>query len=135
MWQAAPLNTPQSRLGLLVEPLLADELVPASSFQTILEDIGSEYGFVDWGPEFTHMHATSLPHLTNPSRAFGLGGLDGDHIVNRSAAAYLPTRSAQRYLDAERLHLVADAPRFFYPAWVVWREDPNPELLSVARST
>lgn len=81
------------------------------------------------------MHATSLPHLTNPSRAFELGGLDGDYIEDRRAAAYLSARSAQRYLDAERLHLVADAPRFFYPAWVVWREDPNPELLSVVLST
>ena len=81
------------------------------------------------------MHATALPHLTNAGRAMALGALAGDYIVNRRAAAYLPARTAQRYIDTGRLHLVADAPRFSYPAWVVWREDLDPELLSVARRT
>jgi len=133
--QAALLYTPQLRPGLLVESVLAEELVLVSSFQTALEDIGPEYVFVDWGPEFTHMHATALPHLTNAGRAMALGALAGDYIVNRRAAAYLPARTAQRYIDTGRLHLVADAPRFSYPAWVVWREDLDPELLSVARRT
>jgi hypothetical protein len=28
---------------------------------------------------------------------------------------------------------VANSPRFAYPAWVVWREDLDPEMLSIAR--
>ncbi len=133
--QAALLYSPQLRPGLVVEPVLEDELILVSSFEVDLHAITTEYVYVDWGPEFTHMHATALPHLTNSGRSLSLGGLAGDYIVNRKAAAYLPARSVQRYLDAGKLHVVADAPRFHYPAWVVWREGLEPELLSVARRT
>jgi|TARA_R110000850_G_scaffold30737_4_gene84934 DNA-binding transcriptional LysR family regulator len=133
--QAALLYTPQLRPGLMVEHVIDEDLILVASFDVELKDLGPEYVFVDWGPEFTHMHATALPHLTNAGRALSLGGLVGDYIVNRRAAGYLPARSAQRYLDQGRLQVVADAPRFPYPAWVVWREDLEPELLSVARRT
>lgn len=58
-----------------------------------------------------------------------------EYIVNRRAAAYLPARSVKRYLDSGKLHLVADAPRFPYPAWVIWREDLPADLAALARRT
>lgn len=131
--QAALLYTPQLRPGLVVEPVIDEELVLVASFDANLNEIGDSYVHVDWGPEFTHMHATALPHLTNSGRSMALGALAGDYIVNRHAAAYLPLRSVQRYIDVGRLQIVADAPRFSCPAWVVWREDLEPELLEVAR--
>lgn len=133
--QAALLYTPQLRPGLIVEPVIGEELILVSSFDVDLQDIAEAYVFVDWGPEFTHMHATALPHLTNSGRSLSLGGLAADYIVNRRAAAYLPARSVQRYIDVGRLHIVADAPRFPYPAWVVWRQDLDPKILAEARRT
>ncbi|MCF7746611.1 LysR family transcriptional regulator [Sulfitobacter sp. M39] len=131
--QAALLYTPQLRPGLRVEPVLEEELILVASFETDVKDLGKEYVAVDWGPEFTHMHASALPHLTNSGRSLALGGLAADYIVNRRAAAYLPARAVQRYLDVGKLHVVANSPRFAYPAWVVWREDLDPEMLSIAR--
>jgi len=29
-------------------------------------DLAGRYVFIDWGPEFVHAHAQSLPDLTNP---------------------------------------------------------------------
>lgn len=133
--QAALLYMPQLRPGLIVEPVIGEELILVSSFDVDLQDIAEAYVFVDWGPEFTHMHATALPHLTNSGRSLSLGGLAADYIVNRRAAAYLPARSVQRYIDVGRLHIVADAPRFPYPAWVVWRQDLDPKILAEARRT
>ena len=120
---------------LVEEPVIGEELILVSSFDVDLQDIAEAYVFVDWGPEFTHMHATALPHLTNSGRSLSLGGLAADYIVNRRAAAYLPARSVQRYIDVGRLHIVADAPRFPYPAWVVWRQDLDPKILAEARRT
>lgn len=133
--QAALAYTPHLRPGLVVERLLDEELILVASYETDLMSLGQEYVFVDWGPEFIHMHATTLPHLTNSGRYMSLGGLAADYIVNRRAAAYLPARSVQRYIDAGKLQIVSDAPHFPYPAWAVWRDDIDPELLSVARRT
>ena len=131
--QAALLYTPQMRPGLIAEPVMDEELVLVASYDVALHEIGDSYVYVDWGPEFTHMHATALPHLTNSGRSLALGALGADYIVNRKAAAYLPARSVQRYMDDGRLQIVAQAPRFSYPVWAVWREDMDPDLLDKAR--
>lgn len=133
--QAALLYTPQLRPGLIVEEALDDELILVASFPNATMDLKNEYVFVDWGPEFIHAHAIALPHLTNPGLTMALGALAADYVVNRRAAAYLPARAVKRRLDEGKLYIVADAPRFPYPSWVVWREDLDEDLRSIARST
>lgn len=90
---------------------------------------------MDWGPEFTHAHAIALPHLTNAGLSMNLGALAADYIMNRRAKAYLPARAVQQRLDAGKLHIVTKAPRFSYPAWVVWRDDLDPDLLAIGRAS
>ena len=133
--QAALTYTPHLRPGLKVERVMDDELVLVASWPAQNMDLDGRYVFIDWGPEFTHAHAISLPQLTNSGLTMVLGALGADYIVNRRAAAYLPARSVRRYLDAGRLHLVPDAPRFPYPIWVVWREDLDPQVLGVMRES
>jgi DNA-binding transcriptional LysR family regulator len=133
--QAALLYTPQLRPGLIVEPALDDELILVASWPGATLDLGQAFVSVDWGPEFTHALAIALPHLTDSGRSMALGALTMDYIVNRRAAAFLPARSVKRHLDAGRLHIVADAPRFPYPSWVIWREDLSPDLAALARRT
>lgn len=134
--QTALLYTPQLRPGLIVEPALDDELVLVASWpEADLDRLAPDYVFADWGPEFTHAHAIALPHLANPGRSMTLGSLAGEYIVHRHAAAYLPARSVRRYLDTGKLHVVTDAPRFEYPAFVVWRDDTDPALADLARET
>lgn len=133
--QAALLYTPQLRPGLIVEPALDDELILVASWPGATLDLGQAFVSVDWGPEFTHALAIALPHLTDSGRSMALGALTMDYIVNRRAAAFLPARAVKRYLDAGRLHIVADAPRFPYPSWVIWRDDIAPDLAELARRT
>lgn len=133
--QAALLYTPQLRPGLVAERALHDELILVASYEGATLDFQNEYVAVDWGAEFTHALAVNLPHLTDSGRSLALGALAADFIVNRRAAAYLPARSARRYIDTGKLHLVADAPRFAYPSWVVWREDLDDDIAAVARRT
>jgi hypothetical protein len=133
--QAALMYNPQLRPGLAVEKALDDELVMVASYTHASVDDATDYVFVEWGPEFTHAHALALPHLTNAGITMVLGALTADYIMYRRAKAYLPARAVQRRLAAGNLHIVADAPRFHYPAWVVWREDLDTDLAAVARST
>lgn len=132
---AALLYTPQLRPGLIVEPALDDELILVASYRDATADDRREYVSVDWGPEFTHALAIAMPQLTDSGRSMALGALSAEYVVNRRALAYLPARSVKRYLDAGKLHIVADSPRFPYPAWVVWRDDIDEDLLAVARAT
>jgi len=132
---AALLYTPQLRPGLIAEPALDDELVLVASYPNATLDLVDTYVAVDWGPEFTHALTVALPHLTDSGRSMALGALAMDYIVNRRAAAYLPARSVKRHLDAGKLHIVADAPRFPYPSWVIYRDDIDPDLAALARRT
>lgn len=133
--QAALLYTPQLRPGLIVEPILDDELILVASFPAATLDLGGAFVSVDWGPEFTHALAVAMPDLTDSGRSMALGALTMEYIVNRKAAAYVPARSAKRYLDAGKLHVVADAPRFPYPAYVIWRDDIPSDLAMLAKKT
>ncbi len=132
--QIALLYTPQLRPGLEAEQVLHDELVLAASFPgATVGSLDGDYVMADWGPEFVQAHAIELPQLRKTGLMAALGALTADFIVNRRAAAYLPARYVKRYIDEGRLHLVANAPRFPYPIWAIWRDDIDGELLDYAR--
>lgn len=133
--QAALIYTPQLRPGLLAEKVMEDELVMVASYPDASVADASDYVLAEWGPEFTQAHALALPHLTNSGLTMNLGALTGDYIANRHAKAYLLKRSVQRQLDTGNLHIVADAPRFSHPSWIVWRKDLDEDLAKIARTT
>lgn len=130
--QIGLLYTPQLRPGLQAQRVLDEELVLAASWDARMDTVGAHYVFVDWGPEFVFAHSLELPELTNPGRTLALGAMAADYVIRRKAAAYLPARYIKPELDAGRLHLVPDAPRFPYPIWSVWREDLDPEVRETA---
>ncbi|KIN61138.1 putative HTH-type transcriptional regulator, lysR family [Sulfitobacter noctilucae] len=132
--QVGLVYTPQLRPGLIVEKALDDELILVASYPGASAETPEGYVFIDWGPEFTHAHGIALPHLTNSGLTMSLGALAADYIMHRKGCGYLPARAVKRRLDAGLLHIVADAPRFPYPSWVVWRDDLDENLLSVARA-
>ena len=135
--QMALLYVPSARPGLRLEQILDEELVlvdagPETGETDPERAVAGRYVFVDWGPEFVQSHAAALPDLTNPGMTLSLGALAGRFIVGRGLAGYLPARAAKEYLDQGKLHLVANAPDFHYPAWVVWREDLDGDLTEPA---
>ncbi len=131
--QVCLLYTPHLRPGLTADMVLEEELVLVASWKNATScDLKGRYVFVDWGPEFVGAHAIALPDLTNPGLTFSLGAMVADYVINRKSAAYLPARYVKKYLDSGHLHLVADAPRFPYPVWAVWRNDMNAEVRDMA---
>ncbi|MCG6904239.1 MAG: LysR family transcriptional regulator [Rhodobacter sp.] len=127
----AIMFTPILRPGLAVRKLAEDKLVLAASWPDPTLDLEGRYVFVDWGPEFIHAHAQSLPHLTNPGLTMTTGVLTADFISRRHFAAYLPARNLAPYLESGQLHLVPGAPTFPNPTWLVWRESISSELLDL----
>ncbi|WP_308918076.1 LysR family transcriptional regulator [Jannaschia sp. LMIT008] len=133
--QTALTYMPQMRPGLTVRPVLDDELVMVASWaapdDAHAPDVRASYVFADWGPEFQHAHAAALPDLTT-GVTLSLGALGAEYLIPRRAAAYMPARAVRRHLDAGRLHLVPNAPRFPFPAWVVLRDDIDDDLRAIA---
>jgi len=134
--QVGLLYTPQLRPGLVVKPVIEEELIMVASWPNPdLRDLGGRYAFIDWGPEFVHAHSLHLPKLTNPGLTLALGALGAEFIARRHFAAYLPARYVKRLVDSGRLHYVPDAPAFPYPVWSVWRVDMDAEVAEVAAAT
>ena len=132
----AILFTPILRPGLATRRLVEDDLVLAASWpDPTLDDLPGQYVFVDWGPEFVHAHAESLPHLINPGLTMATGTLTAEFISRRRFAAYLPARNLKPYLDDGRLHLVPEAPSFPYPTWFVWRESISSEMIDLLQTS
>ncbi|KIT15856.1 LysR family transcriptional regulator [Jannaschia aquimarina] len=135
--QVALTYTPQSRPGLTVEPALEDELILIAAWSGVTgpddPDLKSAYIFSDWGPEFGHAHSVALPDLALGGLTLSLGALGADYLIGRHAACYMPARAVRSHLQAGRLHLVPDAPRFPYPAWAVFRDDLDPDVSEAAR--
>lgn len=133
--QVALMYSPQLRPGLIVKPVIEEEMIMVASWPNPnINDLEGRYAFVDWGPEFVHAHSQHLPNLTNPGLTLSLGALSGEFIVRRKFAAYLPARYVKRMVDAGQLHLVPDAPAFPYPVWAAWRDDLDPEIARVAEA-
>lgn len=133
MTQMALLYTPQARPGLALERVVEEDLVMVAAWPgATLEDLSGRYVFVDWGPEFVHAHAINLPKLTSPGLTMALGSLAARYLIGRGLAGYLPARAVKEHLETGALHLVANAPMFPYPAWLVWREDLDPAIAAPA---
>lgn len=131
--QVGLMYTPHLRPGLTADPLLEDELILVASWENPTMDLADRYVFSDWGPEFTHAHAISLPHLANSGLKMALGALGADYLVNRRKAAYMPARSVHHHIENGRLFPVPDAPHFPYPVWAVWHQDLDPDIATVAK--
>ena len=125
------MYTPQLRPGLRTRRILEEELILVASWRDpTLASVAGQYVMVDWGPEFVQAHAVHMPELTQSGITFSLGAMTADFIRTRQLAAYLPARYVKRYIDDGTLHLVRDAPVFLHPAWAVWREDLDVEVLA-----
>ncbi len=134
--QAVLTYEPNMRPGFVMEPVLEDELVLVAPWENpTMDQLNGRYAYVDWGESFMRFHQEEMGHITSNGMTFAIGVLVTGYLIRRGLAGYLPGRFAARYIEQGYLNLVADAPHFTYPVWVVWREDIDPHLLSVAKKT
>lgn len=125
----AILYSPQMRPGISVDRLIEDNLILVSTEPDYGHDLDDRYVFIDWAPEFATAHAFQFPKFQAARTTLGIGPLALNFIVEQRRAAYFPTRVVKPLIDQGKLHIVPKAPVFPFPAYVLWNESADSELI------
>jgi DNA-binding transcriptional LysR family regulator len=126
------MYTPQSRPGLVVEPLLEERLAMVSTHPQPPPEPGHDYVFVDWGAEFYAQHSLSFPNFAGAAITVNVGWLGLQHILARGGTGYFPVRTTRDHIAAGRLHRVPEAPEFRLTAYLCYSAGEAPEPLKLA---
>lgn len=126
------MYTPQSRPGLVVEPLLEESLILVSSADHSGGEAGEDYVHVDWGPEFYDRHRMHFPDLHPAAVSVGIGWLGLQHILAHGGTGYFPERLVRHYLRTGDLEPVEGAPPFTLPAYAVYPRQRDADAVDVA---
>lgn len=121
----AVLYSPQRRPGLQVELLMKEKLVLVTTARKKQTARGSDYVYVDWGPDFAAQHNLTFPEQSNPGTYVGLGPLGLQYILKAGGSGYFRQKAVAPYLASGRLSLVRGAPEFLYPAYAVYSESAD----------
>lgn len=126
------MYTPQSRPGLIIDPLLVEKLILVSTRRDYGTELDSSYVYVDWGPEFYDKHRASFPEFEGPALTVAIGRLGLDHILSYGGSGYFPERLVQSYLRDANLHRIEGAVAFDLPAYLVYSNRQDDRFLNTA---
>ena len=110
---------PSARAEHSSQALPHDRLVLVSTDPQAPIRFDPGYVFVESGDSFGRWHAATYADADVARIAFGSADLGLRHILAHGGTAYLPQRIAQPSIEVGRLHLIADAPAFERPAFLV----------------
>jgi DNA-binding transcriptional LysR family regulator len=126
------MYTPQHRPGLNVEMLFEEDLVLVSTDPTESGQIGSNYIYIDWGPEFYAKHQLSFPEFTGSGLSTHIGWLGLQHVLHSGGSGFFPQRLVSNYLKSGRLYQTQEVPLFRLLAYLVYPTDSDKEIFDVA---
>ena len=126
------MYTPQHRPGLHVETLFEENLVLVSTDPNASGQIGSDYIYVDWGPEFYAKHQSSFPEFAGPGLSANIGWLALEHVLHSGGSGFFPQRLVSNHLASGRLYQIRDVPLFRLLAYVVYPVDCDKEIFDIA---
>ena len=126
------MYAPQSRPGLIVDVLVQEDLVLLEASPPAHQDWPGDYIYVDWGQEFHRSHRLRFPDRASPGLFVGLGTLGFDHMLQHGGSGYFPRTLASPHIASGRVRVVADAPTFALPVYVVHPADANAEVIAPA---
>lgn len=126
------MYAPQSRPGLIVETLFEEQLVLVSTDPDNGAHLGSDYIYVDWGPEFYARHSTVFPEVTGTNLSTNIGWLGLQHLRQFGGAGYFPRRLVGADVAAGALHEIDGAPLFNLPVYLVFPADRDPDVFDPA---
>ncbi len=126
------MYTPQHRPGLNVDTLFEEDLVLVSTDPGDSGQIGTNYIYVDWGPEFYAKHQSSFPELAGPGLSTNVGWLALQHVLHSGSSGYFPERLVSEHVKAGRLHRISDVPFFRQAVYVVYPTDCETNMFDAA---
>jgi DNA-binding transcriptional LysR family regulator len=128
----AVMYAPQQRPGLRIELLIEEKLVMVSTSKRTKTPNPADYVYVDWGPEFAAQHSLAFPGLSSAGVVAGLGPLGREYLLAAGGSGYFRLAVVRAHLESGRLHRVADAPEFLYPAYAVFADGAESKLITPA---
>lgn len=128
----AVLYAPPQRPGLRVDLLIEEKLHLVTTAPDARLPTPDDYVYVDWGADFAAQHALAFPQLSSAGVAASHGPLALQYLLASGGAGYFRGAVIRDHLAAGRLHLVAGAPTFLYPAYAVYSENADSELIGPA---
>jgi DNA-binding transcriptional LysR family regulator len=130
----AVIYAPPHRTGIVTE-LLADEaLVAVTTDPEGKEPSPDEYVYVDWGTAFRSSHHTAFPDAPSPALSVNDGPLAMEYILAVGGTGYFRMEAARPHLEAGRLRLVPDKPRFSYSIYAVYSANADEKLIDRVRT-
>jgi len=114
----AIMYAPQHRPGLKIDLLTEEKLVLVTTDAEARLPDGSDYVYMDWGPDFTLHHGMNFPEVA-PDLYFDLGPLALSYILAAGGSGYFRMSAVQSHIAAGRLRLVPEMPQFSYPVYAV----------------
>jgi len=130
----AVVYAPPHRTGIVAELLLEEALVAVTTDPDHGGSSSDDYVFVDWGAEFRANHHTAFPDAHIPALAVNHGPLALDYILAVGGSGYFRMEAARPHLEAGRLHLIPDKPRFSYSIYAVYSAKADEQLMARVRN-
>ncbi|CAN5523527.1 LysR family transcriptional regulator [soil metagenome] len=103
---------PQTGEKFASRVLFHDELILVSTQKRATAKLDEHYIYVDHGDEFRRQHAAAYPGDTTSAITIASSDWALDYLQRAGGSGYFPLRHVEALLAAQRLHLVAEAPRF-----------------------
>lgn len=127
----AIMYRPQHRTGFKIKQIFEEEIVLVTSLEEDKNIFEHDYIFVNWGPEFISDHALNFSDIQTPRVSLDLGTLGIEYLLFSPSSGYFPKRIAQPLIKEGKLKLVEWAPKFNYPAYLVYADDIEADLMNV----
>jgi len=127
----AIMYRPENRAGFKIKQIFEEELILVSSLPDDKDVFEHDYVFVNWGPEFISDHALNFPDITTPRVSLDLGTLGIEYLLLSPSSGYFPRRIADPLIQNGDIHIVDEAPKFNYPAYLIYAEDIENDLIDV----
>lgn len=124
--------TPQHRTGIVVEPLMEEQLIFVATDKSTNGPHSEGYVYVDWGPEFRIEHMDAFPDSPPSVLSVTYGPLALQHILANGGAAYLPLRLVRPYLKEKRLFTARTSPVFSRSIFVAYLDNAEGERFNTA---
>jgi DNA-binding transcriptional LysR family regulator len=126
------MYAPQSRPGLVVDVLVEEKLVLLEAPPPPGQDWPGDYIYVDWGQEFRRNHRLRFPDAPGPGLLVGLGTLGFEYMLRHGGSGYFPHTLASPHIASGRVRIVAEAPTFTLPIYVVHPAEANTDVIAPA---
>ncbi len=127
----AIMYAPQQRPGLRIDLLREEKLVLLTTNPDGHLQDGTDYVYMDWGPDFVLHHGMNFPDVV-PDVFIDLGPLALNYVLAVGGSGYFRMSAVEPYIASGRLHLVRDAPQFSYPVYAVHSATADMSVVSPA---